>query len=398
MPTRIIFALLLSGTLGFMSPSVDAQAVSSASQPSTIYFVSIGSLHHLKTQENQFELPRDAPLHSATTVASLLKAHGARYGILLLSDENHFISRNDMLKALIDLKHRSRNDASSHPVIVFYYCGHGLGDAYNKYLYIPPGNLVITAGNSQTFTVKLLKSTVSNLDVLFSLAMFKTHSSMAHWDDVFATSLMPDPTDPQDTQRVRAFAQQLTAIDNQKLRQGAFLPGGNPAVPFIALFDNCYDRVLQDLVDLHHGTFSQGPWQLLAKGMQSTLDNELAELQEDGLVLYAAEPGHAIRDFSDPADPKHFDRLGALAWRLQHALADKRTGRSLGALRSAMLQSLPAQDAQGKLPPVPFELGAPKQAVLQTPLFVASPSGQASPPRIERRLGTATTPTTCCRP
>ena len=378
----------------------DVEAQSQIQDRTDVYFVAVGSQHHLDKRFYTNNVPADAPNYSAEFVSDMLMAHGARDGILVVSDEGHFVGREDIEKALIDIKHIIRKDNSEHPLIFFYYMGHGLGDQYNNLLYLPPGNLRFHGGFNQTYMVKLLKSAMSNYDIICSLVMFRNHFSMAHWDSVFASDLILDMSDPVDMMQTMELQMRLNDIDSVNRNEGNYLPGGNPAVPFVVLFDNCYGDIVQNLTgsDDAKGGYQEGMQQTVLSPMQDIILQEFAELQTEGLVLYAVKPGMEVRDYTDPSSEGY--RIGALAWRLYFAFQeqDGQDSMTLAALRRAMEKTYPDKNDKGYAnPSVPFELSPPRAEILQVgiPLQV-SPSHSSN--RFEKRLGTATSGVMCCEP
>jgi hypothetical protein len=370
-----------------------------------VYFLAIGSQDYAftkgrSTAAQAFD-PIYAPEHSARRVAEALRQAGARHGIVLTSDalgrpQQHMVTRQDVVDAIVALKARIRVDRATNPRIVFYYMGHGLGDRASRWIYAVPGNLTFDNKANQTFTLRLMKAAMSNLDVIQSWVTFRMHPSMAYLDDFFATQAMPDLTSPEDIARVIRRKKELTDRDEDNRRNHRYPAQGNPPVPFAVLFDNCYGGVAEDLVNLDttNALFSQ---------MLASMYRDMAGVEEDGLVLYAVRPGDRVGDFLDPeadvsAPRREGTWVGALAFRLLRALRDRdRTvALSYRAWRAAMLTDLaPGTGRQPEtLPPKPFGLMSTSDEILNAPAFPPVDGMVAG--TLEVRLGTGRGSVACC--
>lgn len=344
----------------------------------SVYYLSIGSQFYVQSAKpgvSSFPV-RGAQVHSATRVADVLDNNGAVYGILLLSDKNRFISRDDMRQAIFDLKSRIRNDGAEHPVIVFYVMAHGLGDKASTDLCVVPGNvLLINGSNAQTNRIKFIKSMLCvDEDVVPSLFMFRTHSSMAHWDRVFMSDLMPDLSDLSDVMRVVKLSAKLQEIDDDNRRNKKYL-ARNPDVPYVVMIDNCYGGVVSDIIG------------------QNFVGDAKSEVEDGGVVLYASHPGDSVGDFPDP-DNTVVEPVGALARRLILLFEKYPVRLTIGGFLSKITDNKFKDVTQ-----VPFFISKPKPAILDTVLFDKRTSRNLSITR-DVRYGTSAPsnePVYCCK-
>ena len=320
-------------------PGSDLRAANRPSPPAgpaELYFLAVGSEVYLATDPKVAAdagvlpmRPVTAPAHAARRVADALMEAGARYGIVLTSkaakegSEPEAVSRADVQGALEALKKRIREDGATAPRIVFYFMGHGSGDEPGRHLYLIPGDLGAPERPTQSTTMKLIENTVWDQDILSALVNFRVHPSMRHFDDFFPSQVMPDPSDPSSLARSAARQQELAAVDAERRKANAYPREGNPPVPFVALFDNCYGGIESDLL-------GDAPW------FSALMDELRGKLVNEAAVLYAAKPGLAVGDLEDPDGDGD---IGPLALQLIEALKRRDQARPLSfeALRQALL-------------------------------------------------------------
>ena len=341
-------------------------------------------------------------MNSARHVAAVLRLLGARFGVVLVSDKHHAVTKADMQAAIVELKSRIRADGAAHPLIVFYYMGHGMGDTFGQALYLPPGDVTWNSLPSQSASSVLGRKTLSNFDVIASLEVFRLPKVMSLYDNFFESDVFADWTDPSDILRAASELRALIASDDRNRAAGLYPPGRIPPVPFIALFDNCYDAVLQNLASprgLPPTSFRNHPVlkhvldALVALARQHII-NDLGGAQSDGLVMYAEKPGNSVTEYEDPSehDPKP---VGSLARRLLLALpAASGSTMTLRQFRDAMDDPRAstfgaATAAHAVDSPTPFYLRAADEMTLDS---VEIPSKRLAHPdgEIEYHLGTGT--------
>ena len=378
-------------------------------QRSDIYFVAIGNEHYVGGGAAGLRWPSvPAPVNSATRVAGLLQSSGARFGILVTSDRRHAVTRADMRRAIVDLKKRIRADRPARPLVFFYYMGHGLGDTFNQTLYLVPGDMALGYLPSQTASAILGTETVSNLDVVSSLANFRMPPALSYFDEFFPGDLLFNPFVPGDQARARARAQKLQDDSDRADRSGQVPKGDVPPVPYVALFDNCYDLVVQDLIDLRkpvpegNGGIAA---RLLGRGsrmietaVQRKILKDLGEIESEGVVLYAAKPGTHSDHYANPSDPSDGDPVGPLARRLMIAALNRKSPPvTLRDLERAI--SFEGPDTYGADKPSPYSVGSPipyalrttNAAVLDTTVVQIGTPGTGAG-TVDRRGGSATLP------
>ena len=285
-------------------------------QASDLYFISVGIGEYTQeTQDGQAHL-RSAEI-SAKLVSRALIRQGARYGIQITSrltegSRGYSVTRQDILDAVIDLKDRMRRDRASAPRVIIYIMGHGYGDPDFDLLFLQPGDVAITDGDrSQMGVSHLVQKTVWNGDLLSAAVNFRTHRSMEYMDKFFPSQIMPDLTQPLSGLQTAARAAELQRLSQEAGRTIGFLPGGNPPVPFVVLFDNCFVQIQQNIVvdTSFFGSMIQGMWE---------------EIISDGLVFYAAQPGLPQLDIAVPdwIDGQRGERMGPLGAALIKVLDD----------------------------------------------------------------------------
>lgn len=322
------FLILLISSILLVLPASAQSRPSPAIGPAQLYFLSIGvetytpktNLPHLYGAEN-----------SAKLVADALIDAGARKGILLTSkreesERDYAVTRADIMKAIVDLKAKIRADGATSPRIIFYAMGHGGGDPNIDTSFLVPGNQLVTSADlSQSGVSGLIHSTLWNLDVVSSLVYFRSHWSMDYMDDFFPSSTMPNPNDFSSI--LKGFQDQARRqqIINSRQRNNDYLPGGNPPVPYVVLFDNCFGSVKLDLV-ADAGAF------------RNVLRNLIGDINDEGIALYAAEPGTNESSISVPSWIEGDGLMGPLAARLIDALDRKNSDESLGDFRNLLLE------------------------------------------------------------
>lgn len=110
-----------------------------------VYALSVGSAHY--SQEfTKFETGFNgfSPLPSATTSARqmqrLFNTFGAAYSDTLLSTPTRFVTQLTVESAINRLIVRVKKDRKPNPLIVFYFCGHGISEGFGWNLFLIPGN------------------------------------------------------------------------------------------------------------------------------------------------------------------------------------------------------------------------------------------------------------------
>lgn len=304
--------------------------------PAELYFLSVGIGEYGLDTANA-DMPQAEA--SAELVAQALLAVGARHGIVLRSraSEDQFgqiVGRGDIMQALFDLKRRIRADAPVAPRIVVYMMGHGYGDPAVNVMFLAPGDLVLgSEALRQTEITHLVQTSIWNSDVLSALVNFRTHPSMSHFDDFLPSQIMPDLNNPMSGLAVARRAAEMAEIDERLRSEGAYAPDGNPPVPYLLMFDNCFGSIEQDLV-FDAGWFGR------------RLERQFSQIMDEGRVYYAAEPGRLARPIPAPAGVVTEWDLGPVAARFLEVLQTAPRAATLADLDDQMR----ARRAQATLP------------------------------------------------
>jgi hypothetical protein len=113
----------------------------------SVYYVSVGSAHYtpdFSKYEPGFGgfVNVTAAANSAGEVARVLDSHGAKYGKLLVSKKDQYVTRPLVFGAVQEVLKRIKADKPAHPFLVFYFCGHGVSEGLGWNLLMMPGDFV----------------------------------------------------------------------------------------------------------------------------------------------------------------------------------------------------------------------------------------------------------------
>ena len=135
-----MIAVILGLFVLWMSPAA------SAAPRFDVYFLAVGS--------STYVVPSSPTLHgftripgaakSAHLVGDRLLAGGARYGVVLTSPPDAFISLKNVDAALDRVARQISGDRPSTPLLVFYFAGHGMAEGVGWNHFSIPGDLVYT--------------------------------------------------------------------------------------------------------------------------------------------------------------------------------------------------------------------------------------------------------------
>ena len=320
---------LLTGVTAFgacAQPLPVPQAEGGSVNPA-LYFLSIGAEDYAGNDGSG--LPRvDGAVNSASKIAELAQQKGARYGVLLTSRPNSYVTRADVFTALTQIKAKIWHDRPYHPVILFYYAGHGIGDSSYLNLFLPPGDIVLSSGVSQSARNNEMRSLIWSDDILVKLQF------MSVWLSTWDASVPSDLITSGDSSRlVKALGLDVVKSFVSGTRHLPTANGDPSTVPFVAIFDNCFNGVAHDLVDEVGRESSNNLQAAISEFVTSfsvlgreMLNQQLRGLLEDGLVIYAAPPGGEVAMVSDPTveieggNPASYAPVGPLAGRLLAAV------------------------------------------------------------------------------
>nr|WP_319491388.1 hypothetical protein [uncultured Desulfobacter sp.] len=375
-----------------------------------IYFICVGSEAYIASDSSvvfnrtgryafkPFNNASDAAFSAEEMKQAFVKM-GASFGILLRSKKSGaYVGKEDIKRAIIDLKRRIRNDNPKNPIIIFYYIGHGIGDSVNRYLYLVPGNFCPNGDLNQTNTIRLLKTCTWGQDIIMSFVMFRQPSVMSFWDDVYMSDLMPDLTSFEDMARVGRTVARMTMQDELNRATGKYPQGPIPSVPYIVLFDNCYGGIEEDLTRSGSNKELKEVFTSLKRYLGQTMNSSIPQIEDGGLVLYAAEPGKTARAERHPFPPNGEDEkitqffIGPIARRFLKIQEDSLKRKSLITIGEFWEKIRSAELDRDTI--VPTTYSAPKPLLLQSNLF--NPGLTANHCVVEERNGTSFEPVSCC--
>ncbi len=219
-----------------------------------LYFVAIGSDNYVQpASASHFSSLQNAADRSGQRVAELLRS-GARFGVTLVSDDKHYVSRADMLRALNRVHAEIARVHPARPLLVFYFAGHGISEGIGWNHFSIPGNFA------------------SGKDIP-ALGI----------DDLTGTTLHA--------------AELVDTLKSFKL-------------PFVLLLDTCSEGKKEDF---RSSVLSGGAQQTLRD--TATILRTINEFRDSYPVLFSAEPGTVATTVADPRDPEFYS-LGPLGRRL----------------------------------------------------------------------------------
>jgi hypothetical protein len=382
-------------------------------QGNDIYFVIVASENYLAARNAAPAFPSNNKLpgkifhnpsgaiYSARKMEDALIRMGSHYGIFLKSSKAAYVGRDDILKAITDIKRKVRVDNVQHPIMIFYYIGHGIGDPVNRYLYLVPGNFCPRGYLTQTYTMRLLKTCMWSQDIIMSFVMFRTPEVMSMWDDVYISDFMPDLTSVEDMTRVGRITAKMAMDDEVNRTTGKYPAGPIPAIPYIILFDNCYRGVEENLTRSGTSKELDDIFGSLKKYLSNKEDSLTPQIEDGGLVLYAARPGENVGLEHDPFPPNGVDEnmsrffVGPLARRFLKIIAEttkQKSTLSIGGFLEKMESPELDKDTKNE---IPTTYSAPKNKILETILFDGSKT-LVDKAVVENRDGTSVEPAYCC--
>lgn len=147
-------AWLLLFLLPLISPT-GLSALPSAAQPAyDLFYLAVGSSHYSADRSPNGFKNLDGANKSAKKVSAQLDRAGAVAGITLVSGEGQFVTRRDVLKALADVLTKAKRSGSKNPLVIFYFCGHGVSEGVGWNHFSIPSDFVVPTEkvNIQTLT------------------------------------------------------------------------------------------------------------------------------------------------------------------------------------------------------------------------------------------------------
>jgi hypothetical protein len=115
-----------------------------AQQRFDLYYLSVGSAHYLEdfTRFEEgfagFEMEPSAN-RSAQLMGQLFDSFGGR-GQKLLSTSTSYITRQKVLAAIQKMIRTAQQEKKKNPLLIFYFCGHGLSEGFGWNMFMMPGD------------------------------------------------------------------------------------------------------------------------------------------------------------------------------------------------------------------------------------------------------------------
>lgn len=220
-----------------------------------VFFVAIGSDNYAQPAgASHFSPLQNAADRSGERVADLLHRAGARFGVSLVSDDTHYVSRTDVMRALNQVHTQFVQSRATHPLLVFYFAGHGISEGIGWNHFSVPGDFASSRDIATLGIEELTAATLHAADLVDTLESYK--------------------------------------------------------IPFLLLLDTCSEGKREDF---RHSVLSGMAQQNLRD--TAAILRVLNEFRNTYPVLFSAEPGTVASTVADPRDP-NFYSLGPLARRL----------------------------------------------------------------------------------
>ncbi|HKQ09492.1 MAG TPA: caspase family protein [Blastocatellia bacterium] len=108
-----------------------------------IYYLAVGNTYYGTEGGGEGFKDLEGANRSARKVSALFDRSGAAAGITLVSEKERRVTKADVLKALNDLISRVRRLPGRHPLIIFYFCGHGVSEGVGWNHFSIPGNFAV---------------------------------------------------------------------------------------------------------------------------------------------------------------------------------------------------------------------------------------------------------------
>ena len=109
-----------------------------------IYYLSVGNSHYASDQKSGGFKHLEGSNKSAKRVAEYFDRAGAAGGITLVSGSSKIVTKKDVLSALAELLSTIKRAKPRKPLLVFYFCGHGLSEGFGWNHFSIPGDFFVT--------------------------------------------------------------------------------------------------------------------------------------------------------------------------------------------------------------------------------------------------------------
>jgi hypothetical protein len=244
-----------------------------------VFYVAVGSSTYAQPKSSHLhgfgELPEAAK--SARVIAHFLQQGGVRFGITIVGDKN-YIGVPDIEKAIEDVHGAMLKGKPVHPLILFYFAGHGISEGIAWNHFSVPGTLLL--------------------------------------DDTY------DRMDPPELEKHTLYAGALV----DKLESFK--------VPFLVILDTCYEGSERSFDSAVLSKTASGNLGDVAAALKV-----MNEFRDTYPVLFSTSPGSVVSTVADPLDQDSVLSVAPLARRMMMVFdrAVKQHGSiSLRALIAAM--------------------------------------------------------------
>lgn len=130
---------LLSLLLLIIQPAVSAEP-RTPPMVYDIFYLAVGNSFYASDSDPQGFKNLEGANKSAKKVAAYLDRAGARAGLTLVSENRRFVTRADVLKALNEILLKAKKSGAENPLVIFYFCGHGISESIGWNHFSVPGD------------------------------------------------------------------------------------------------------------------------------------------------------------------------------------------------------------------------------------------------------------------
>jgi hypothetical protein len=338
-----------------------------AAEPLDVFFLAVGSGNYISPPEAGVQHFNGIPgaVKSAETVAELLRKGGAKFGLIVTSDRTHFVSQDDVYKAFPAIWDEMVKAKTRRALVVVYIAAHGIADGYTWAEYILPGNF---AHRGDDFLTK--------------------HGVEMAEKTIFVPTIV---------EYLNGWKQPFLLLLDTCYEGNEYIYQWNPIVP--DLNAACPpDDIISFCAQMSKGMESVRKFEDQRAHAENSFIQMFASMREANKfsntfpVMFSTEPGKRVPTVADPLDPDaRATAVAPLARRIMLIVPP-----ALGARQPLTLGSFLRAMASPKLDAVtsPGVIYSPVPAGADEAYLIDSTSSESG--RVERRLGTATTPAICC--
>ncbi len=155
----------------FMSAAFAQASAAQAAQTYDIFYLAVGNTDYLDiippgSETGPVKLQSFADLddgaRSAREMASYLDGAGAVYGMTLVSENGKLVVREDVLNALDKLLVKVKESKSPNPLVVFYFCGHGISEGIGWNHFSIPGGFILSSDDAKKMSENAIEVMAKN--------------------------------------------------------------------------------------------------------------------------------------------------------------------------------------------------------------------------------------------